>query len=183
MAGRGRRKNRRKSKPSKKKSLVSGANVALVLLSITSVAFVASVVNRHMRGGMTIQDFRQEAPPALTVAAHDNSLFRDIEVEVLNGCGINGLAQQFTDYLRDKHLDVIRTEDADNFHYDKTIVILRRDEFKKVAQVAKLLDISPRDSIRVFVDPDGSLLTDVTIVIGSDYLNISPVQKFLASQP
>ena len=183
MAGKGRRKTRRKSKPSKKKSLVSGANVALVLLSITSVAFVASVVNRHLRGGMTIQDFRQEAPPALTVAAHDNSLLRDIEVEVLNGCGINGLAQQFTDYLRDKHLDVIRTEDADNFHYDKTIVILRRDEFKKVAQVAKLLDISPRDSIRVFVDPDGSLLTDVTIVIGSDYLNISPVQRFLASQP
>ena len=183
MAGRGRRKTRRKSKPSKKKSLVSGTNVALVLLSITSVAFVASVVNRHLRGGMTIQDFRQEAPLALTVAAHDNSLLRDIEVEVLNGCGINGLAQQFTDYLRDKHLDVIRTEDADNFHYDKTIVILRRDEFKKVAQVAKLLDISPRDSIRVFVDPDGSLLTDVTIVIGSDYLNISPVQKFLASQP
>ena len=183
MAGRGRRKTRRKSKPSKKKSLVSGTNVALVLLSITSVAFVASVVNRHLRGGMTIQDFRQEAPLALTVAAHDNSLLRDIEVEVLNGCGINGLAQQFTDYLRDKHLDVIRTEDADNFHYDKTIVILRRDEFKKVAQVAKLLDISPRDSIRVFVDPDGSLLTDVTIVIGSDYLNISPVQRFLASQP
>ena len=183
MAGRGRRKTRRKSKPSKKKSLVSGANVALVLLSITSVAFVLSVVNRHLRGGMTIQDFRQEAPLALTVAAHDNSLLRDIEVEVLNGCGINGLAQQFTDYLRDKHLDVIRTEDADNFHYDKTIVILRRDEFEKVAQVAKLLDISPRDSIRVFVDPDGSLLTDVTIVIGSDYLNISPVQRFLASQP
>ena len=183
MAGRGRRKTRRKSKPSKKKSLVSGTNVALVLLSITSVAFVASVVNRHLRGGMTIQDFRQEAPLALTVAAHDNSLLRDIEVEVLNGCGINGLAQQFTDYLRDKHLDVIRTEDADNFHYDKTIVILRRDEFEKVAQVAKLLDISPRDSIRVFVDPDGSLLTDVTIVIGSDYLNISPVERFLASQP
>ena len=183
MAGRGRRKTRRKSKPSKKKSLVSGTNVTLVLLSITSVAFVASVVNRHLRGGMTIQDFRQEAPLALTVAAHDNSLLRDIEVEVLNGCGINGLAQQFTDYLRDKHLDVIRTEDADNFHYDKTIVILRRDEFEKVAQVAKLLDISPRDSIRVFVDPDGSLLTDVTIVIGSDYLNISPVQRFLASQP
>ena len=183
MAGRGRRKTRRKSKPSKKKSLVSGTNVALVLLSITSVAFVASVVNRHLRGGMAIQDFRQEAPLALTVAAHDNSLLRDIEVEVLNGCGINGLAQQFTDYLRDKHLDVIRTEDADNFHYDKTILILRRDEFEMVAQVAKLLDISPRDSIRVFVDPDGSLLTDVTIVIGSDYLNISPVQRFLASQP
>ncbi|HIO56481.1 MAG TPA: hypothetical protein EYN31_05495 [Candidatus Marinimicrobia bacterium] len=85
MAGRGRRKTRRKSKPSKKKSLVSGANVALVLLSITSVAFVASVVNRHLRGGMTIQDFRQEAPLTLTVAAHDNTLLRDIEVEVLNG--------------------------------------------------------------------------------------------------
>ena len=183
MAGRGRRKTWRKSKSSNKRSLFSRANVVLVFLSIISVAFVASVLNRHMRGGITIRNFHQEVPPALTVTAHDNSLFQAIEVEVLNGCGISGLAQQFTDYLRDKHVDVVRTENADNFHYDKTIVILRRDEFEKVAQVAKLLDISPRDSIRVFVDPDGSLLTDVTIVIGSDYLNISPVQKFLASQP
>ena len=82
MAGRGRRKTWRKPKSSKKKSLFSGANETLVLLSITFVAFVASVVNRHMRGGMTIQNFRQEAPPSLTVTAHDNSLLRNIEVEV-----------------------------------------------------------------------------------------------------
>ncbi|MCS5662221.1 MAG: hypothetical protein NZ842_17645, partial [Dehalococcoidia bacterium] len=71
MAGRGRRKTWRTSKSSKKKSLFSGANVALVLLTITSVAFVASVVNRHMRGGMTFHNFHQEAPPSLTVTAHD----------------------------------------------------------------------------------------------------------------
>ena len=65
MAGRGRRKTWRKSKSSKEKSLFSGANVALVLLSITSVAFVASVVNRHMRGGMTIRIFVRKRPPLL----------------------------------------------------------------------------------------------------------------------
>ena len=104
-------------------------------------------------------------------------------MEVLNGCGISGLAQQFTEYLRNNHIDVVRTENADNFHYDKTIVILRRDGFEKADQVAKLLDISPRDSVRVMVQPDASLLTDITVVIGSDYLEIAPVQRFLATQP
>ncbi len=147
------------------------------------MAFLASVLDRHSRGGLNIPNFRQEVPVALSFKQYDDSLLRNIEVEVLNGCGISGLAQQFTDYLRDKHVDVVRTENADNFNYDKTIVILRRDGFEKAEQVARLLDLSTRDSLRVIVKPDASLLTDITVVIGSDYLDISPVQRFLAMQP
>ncbi len=183
MAGKGRRKTSRRKSKSSKRQLLSGSNVAIILLGITSIAFVASVLDRHARGGMTIPDFRQEAPPPLSFEKYDDSLLRTIEVEVLNGCGISGLAQQFTEYLRNNHIDVVRTENADNFHYDKTIVILRRDGFEKADQVAKLLDISPRDSVRVMVQPDASLLTDITVVIGSDYLEIAPVQRFLATQP
>lgn len=183
MGGKRRRKSRRTSKSSKSQPLFSGSNLTIALLTVVSVAFVASIVGRHLRGGMTIQDFRSESPPALSFEAHDNSVLRTIEVEVLNGCGVGGLAQQFTDYLRSKHIDVIRTENADNFHYERTMVVLRRDGFEKAAQVAKLLNIEPRDSTLVFVDPDGALLTDVTVIVGSDYLDISPVQRFLTTQP
>ena len=183
MTGKGRRrKSRRKSKTFNKQFL-SGPNITIVLLVITSMTFVASVLDRHSRGGLTIPNFRQEAPPGLCFEQYDDSLLRIIELEVLNGCGISGLAQQFTDYLRDSHVDVVRTENADNFHYDKTLVILRRDGFEKAEQVARLLDLSPRESVRVMVKPDASLLTDITVVIGSDYLDISPVQQFLATQP
>lgn len=178
-----RKKTRRKSKLSSKNRLLSVSNLTIFLLGITSIAFVGSVLNRHMRGGIIIQDFRLEpTPPELNLKNYDDSLLSNIEVEVLNGCGISGIAQQFTEYLRDKHIDVIRTENADNFHYDKTMVILRRGDFEQAKQVAKLLEISPHDSIRVMVAPDGALLTDITIVVGSDYINIGPVQRFLATQ-
>lgn len=183
MTGKGRRRKSRLKSKAFNKQFLSRPNIAIILLGITSMAFVASVLDRHSRGGLTIPNFRQQVvPPVLSFEQYDDSLLRNIEVEVLNGCGISGLAQQFTDYLRDNHIDVVRTENAENFHYDKTIVILRRDGFEKAEQVAKLLNLSPRDSVRVMVKPDASLLTDITVIIGSDYLDISPVQRFLATQ-
>ena len=180
MAIKGNKKStRRKLKKSKSVHLLTGSNLSILLLGIASVVFIASIIDRHMRGGMTIQDF---SPSPLNTKDWDDSLLTDIEAEVLNGCGISGVAQKFTDYFRKYHIDVVRTENADNFYYDKTIVILRRGDFEQVREIARLLEISPGDSIRVIEDMNESLLTDVTIIIGSDYLNIGPIQRFLKTQ-
>ena len=185
MAIKGNKKStRRKLKKSKSVHVLTGSNLSILLLGIASVVFIASIINRHMRGGMTIQDFSNDVknPSPLNTKDYDDSLLTDIEAEVLNGCGISGVAQKFTDYFRKNHVDVVRTENADNFYYDKTIVILRRGDFEQVREIARLLEISPGDSIRVIEDRNESLLTDVTIIIGSDYLNIGPIQRFLKTQ-
>ena len=173
---------RRKSKKSKKVQLLSGSNLSILLLGITSILFLGSIINRHIKGGMEIPDFSVNVPSPLSMPNYDTSELKNIEAEVLNGCGISGIAQQFTDYLRKNYVDVIRTENADNFNYEETIVILRRGDVEKVKEIARILAISPSDSIRVIVDTDESLLTDVTIIIGSDYLDIEPIQRFLRTQ-
>ena len=184
MAIEGNKKSsRRKLKKTKSVQLLTGSNLSILILGIASVIFIASIIDRHMRGGMTIQDFStavQNPSPLGTI--NDESLLTDIEAEVLNGCGVSGVAQKITDYFRQNHIDVVRTENADNFNYDKTIAILRRGDFEQVREIARLLEISPSDSIRVIEDRNESLRTDVTIIIGSDYLNIGPIQRFLKTQ-
>ena len=114
MAIKGNKKStRRKLKKSKSVHLLTGSNLSILLLGIASVVFIASIIDRHMRGGMTIQDF---SPSPLNTKDWDDSLLTDIEAEVLNGCGISGVAQKFTDYFRKYHIDVVRTENADNFY-------------------------------------------------------------------
>ena len=183
MAIKGNKKStRRKLKKTKSVQLLTGSNLSILILGIASILFIASIIDRHMRGGMTIQDFSIDTQNLPLGTKNDDSLLTDIEAEVLNGCGISGIAQQFTDYFRQNHIDVVLTENADNFNYEKTIVILRRGDFGQVREIARLLEISPSDSIRVIEDRNESLRTDVTIIIGSDYLNIGPIQRFLKTQ-
>ena len=183
MAIKGNKKSsRRKLKKTKSVQLLTGSNLSILILGIASVIFIASIIDRHMRGGMTIQDFSIDTQNLPLGTKNDDSLLTDIEAEVLNGCGVSGVAQKITDYFRQNHIDVVRTENADNFNYDKTIAILRRGDFEQVREIARLLEISPSDSIRVIEDRNESLRTDVTIIIGSDYLNIGPIQRFLKTQ-
>ena len=61
MAIKGKKKStRRKLKKSKSVHLLTGSNLSILLLGIVSVVFIASIINRHMRGGMTIQDFSND---------------------------------------------------------------------------------------------------------------------------
>ena len=183
MAIKGNKKSsRRKLKKTKSVQLLTGSNLSILILGIASILFIASIIDRHMRGGMTIQDFSIDTQNLPLGTKNDDSLLTDIEAEVLNGCGVSGVAQKITDYFRQNHIDVVRTENADNFNYDKTIAILRRGDFEQVRELARLLEISPSDSIRVIEDRNESLRTDVTIIIGSDYLNIGPIQRFLKTQ-
>ncbi|NIT52770.1 MAG: LytR C-terminal domain-containing protein, partial [candidate division Zixibacteria bacterium] len=58
---------------------------------------------------------------------YEQKRFPDIWVEILNGNGVTGVAAQYTEFLRDKGFDVQRTDNADNFSYQNTLVIDRSD--------------------------------------------------------
>ena len=70
-------------------------------------------------------------PPDLIIdpiKEYENSAFKDIRVEVLNGCGEKGIAKKFSDYLINQHVDVVRSENTpdNNFDYEKTQLILSK---------------------------------------------------------
>jgi hypothetical protein len=90
--------------------------------------------------------------------------YRNIKVEVLNGCGVQDLARVTTDYLRGKGFDVINYGNAAE-EQKRTVVIDRLSPEKRWAKiVASALDIKLTSAI-----VDSSLCVHVLVLLGKDY--------------
>jgi hypothetical protein len=93
--------------------------------------------------------------------------FRDnpIRIQLLNGCGVRGLANRFADCLRVKGFDVRETGNADRYTYPKTQIIGRVPDNalpRIVADSLKVKDVS--------VNPNPALVDiEVTVIVGKDY--------------
>lgn len=171
----------RNGRPSSRNILL---NLTIVLLGLVSLAFVVSLVHRTWRGGSLFADRPgSPLPPRLIVDYRQEVPMSVIEVEVLNGNGVYGLAAQFTDFLRSKGFDVVNSGNADHFDYPTTLVIQRSERVESSYRMAELLNISKSDTSRLVVQPDLSLATDITVIVGKDYKTIKPFRDFLTHQP
>lgn len=89
-----------------------------------------------------------------------------IQIEVLNGCGIGGVANTFTQLLRKGGFDVVESGNFEHFELQESIVISRGKNFSNALRVAQALGIDEKNVIRE-ESPDFYL--DATVVIGFDY--------------
>jgi hypothetical protein len=89
-----------------------------------------------------------------------------IQVEVLNGCGVSGIAEKFTDFLRREKFDVVQTGNYISFDIDKTLVIDRTGNRANAEKVAAALGI---DNKNVIMQKNDNYFLDVSVVIGKDY--------------
>lgn len=94
---------------------------------------------------------------------------RVLQIEVLNGCGVNRLASRFTDYLRQADFDVIRTDDYETYNVEKTVVIDRRGNLQSVFRIADALGL---DRIRVLQEVNPAYLIDATVILGRDFRSL-----------
>ena len=94
-----------------------------------------------------------------------------IQVEVLNGCGISGVADRFTDYLRTNNIDVVNVGNYVSFDVDECLVIDRTGNMANAYKVAKALRIKNENVIQQL---NKDYFLDVSIVIGRDYFNLAP---------
>lgn len=92
-----------------------------------------------------------------------------IQLEVLNGCGVAGLANDFTSVLRKNGFDVVETGNFDNFNMEQTLVISRTHNTENARRVARSLGISEEN---VIVEASDDFYLDATVVIGSDYQSL-----------
>ena len=93
-----------------------------------------------------------------------------IQLEVLNGCGISGLANQFTSVLRRNGFDVVETGNFDTFDMQETIVISRSYDTENARRVAKALGVHEKN---ILVEASDDFYLDATVVIGSDYESLN----------
>lgn len=110
------------------------------------------------------------AQDSATVPA-PQTMARRIQVEVLNGCGVDGLAEQITNYLREKNIDVVSRGNYSHFDVPLTTVLDRVDNRERSLQIVKVLGLPEK---QLQLQKDANLQLDATIVLGADYKQLTP---------
>jgi len=96
-----------------------------------------------------------------------------IQVEVLNGCGVSGIGDRFTDFLRNNNIDVVNIGNYIRFDMDETIVIERIGNKANAYKVAEALGVKKENVIQQL---NNDYFLDVSIVIGRDYYTLKPLK-------
>jgi hypothetical protein len=89
-------------------------------------------------------------------------------VEVLNGCGLPGIAEQVAEFLRGRGFDVMFISNADDFGYVNTLVVDRSGDSSKALAVARAMGVVP-----VISQVSSATFADATVIIGSDIETLS----------
>lgn len=97
---------------------------------------------------------------------YDNQI---LKVAILNGCGISGLGNQFSDLLNSKYgLVIVRTENADNFDYEMTKVVIINDSNPNIENLLTILGMTINNE-NVEFNSSYNPQEDIQIIIGKDY--------------
>lgn len=146
-------------------------NLAIFSLSIVIVGFIFSM------GKRLVQNPDKVVLSQVNEVIPDTVPYQGIVIEVLNGCGVPGLAQKFTNFLRSEGFDVIYTGNAARVDYSNTQLIERVDDSEKIREVNEVLMLHPQ---RLSSDIDPSLHLDLTLILGKDYNRLPVYEKVLA---
>jgi hypothetical protein len=103
--------------------------------------------------------------PELVAKTGPDSI-RRIRIEVLNGCGVSGVAEKVGRYLREAGFDVMTWKNADSFNYPETMVIDRTGNLENARRVANAMGL--RTHIQQIVH-DPYRIEQVAVIIGRDY--------------
>tara|TARA_R110000868_G_scaffold235273_1_gene489008 strand:+ start:4095 stop:4562 length:468 start_codon:yes stop_codon:yes gene_type:complete len=146
------------NQPDKSSSSIEGLflNAAIGFLSILLIVLLVALSTRIIYPRI----FNQRAE------AKSQLISEIIQIEVLNGCGIAGIANAYTGVLRSNGFDVVETGNFDHFELKETIVISRSGVLDNAKRVASALGIN---EINVIREESPDYFLDVTVVIGHDY--------------
>lgn len=91
------------------------------------------------------------------------------KVEILNGMGESGIADEVARVLVDQGFDVVTIDNADNFDYGETRVVARSERSEAIRSVASRVGV---DSTFAALAPE--LAVDATIILGKDWRSKFP---------
>jgi len=136
-------------------------NLAILLLGVVAVGLLASGLLKGC-----------SSPVNPERVADTSGLVGDvIQLEVLNGCGQDGLASGMQEYLRTRGFDVVASGNYESFGVSETQIFDRIGDGSAAMEVAKALGLD-RNSIKS--EPDPGLYVDASVVVGCDYASIPP---------
>ena len=172
---------------SKKKSLLNFFklknyffNLILFFLTLLIIGSVVSLIKNFNDKNKYVYDNTEQLKKLIVVNEYEKRTGYRIRIEILNGCGISGLADKYTNFFRENGYDVIQSKNAENFNFNKSLVILRVNNKDYAFQIAKLMDTQTNEIVE---NIDYSLDCDVTVIIGKDYNKLSSFDRVIELSP
>jgi len=145
-------------------------NIVISSLVLIILTFVWSF-NTYLKQETPTKDFSRLNTSESTnkIKLFENYSSQTLKVAVLNGCGVSGVGNSYGNILTNRYgLQVTRIENADNFNYEfTTIVILSKDN----PNIENLLTILGTNINAGNVEFDATInpSEDIQIIIGKDY--------------
>ena len=112
-------------------------NFTILLLSVVIIFLSYSVITKIILRG---NNNNNEEKIGLTT--------KPLQIEVLNGYGISGIAEKFTDYLRAYNYDVVNIGNYRSFNVDNSLLIDRAGNFENATKIASALGIENNNIIQ-----------------------------------
>lgn len=153
----------------KKSSNPAGIKSSTINLLLNVSIFLLTAVILYMLYSIYIK--LANNPAAIEEQTNEQTASDIIQVEVLNGCGVGGVGDRFTDFLRSNNFDVVNIGNYVSFDVDESLVIDRTGNMANAYKAAKTLGIKNENVIQQL---NKDYFLDVSIVIGRDYFNLAP---------
>jgi hypothetical protein len=144
---------------SRKDPRVIGLNVLIAILVILVGYLSFALVKRHVLEPPVDAGKAGVAPGEI------------IQIDVLNGSGLQGAANGCTSYLRARGYDVVEMRNYKTSDVEESLVIDRVGNRTNAERVAYALGIKKKNIIQQ-INPD--YYVDVSVVIGKDFNSLKP---------
>lgn len=175
-----RRRNPRKSykrKPAAKRTKRSSGNKSIKERFLTTAIWALVLINVSLIVSLVSNFFASpNEKPVSTYPKATDVKNEIITVEVLNACGVQGLANDITQFLREKNFDVVNVGNyPGGFDLEQTFIFDRVSLNSIYAQqVGKALGVAEK---QIAPQLDESLQLKVTVIIGKDYHKLKVYDK------
>ena len=159
-------------------------NAAIGIVGVVLLGFIYSFSRNVTHSGVPIEvTFPKIEVQSLAVEVYQANPIQNIKVEVLNGCGIKGIAARTADFLRSHQVDVVRSDNADRYDYPNTVIISRNENVESLKAVSRSFGIAMNDETHILIVPDESLGVDVTVILGKDIYDFPELSSLIPTDP
>lgn len=141
----------------------------IIILSFIIIVFGWSLSKTFLNQNILLNTPSPQIESMPKIKLFENYDNQTLKVAILNGCGISGLGNQFSDLLNSKYgLVIVRTENADNFDYEMTKVVIINDSNPNIENLLTILGMTINNE-NVEFNSSYNPQEDIQIIIGKDY--------------
>ena len=145
-------------------------NVVITFLILVILGFSWSF-NMYLKQEKPVKNINQTNTTELNnkIKLFENYSSQTISVAVLNGCGVSGVGNSFGNLLSKNYgLKISRIENADNFDYELTTIVILSENNNEIDNLLTLLGTNTNAG-NVQFDTQMNPNEDIQIIIGKDY--------------